>query len=59
MFGLRMVCSEHDALQAQLRDERDEHAFRRRRATLDRVVAIHQHFRLDDGNDPRSWQSAA
>jgi hypothetical protein len=51
--------SERDALNDELRENRAQHGFGHLRASRHRVIPLHQHFGLDIGTSPASWQSPA
>ena len=52
MLGLSTMPSSNDFVLMQRVEYRVEHRLAHLMATLDAVIAVDQHFRLDDGHDP-------
>jgi len=57
--GFQDHAFQRDALHPQFLKGLVEHAARHLNTAVDIVIAIHQHFRLDDRDDLRAWHKAA
>jgi hypothetical protein len=57
--GLQDHALQHHPLCVKLVENRSQDFLRYLTASLQGMLAVHEHFRLDDGTSPASWHNAA